>query len=161
LGRRIERALNLAQLAEAVVLQVDELELLFEPVLEIADSVMTYRWRYFGLPRLDGIMDLLVMEPLNPRSFTFQVARIREHAANLPAAVNPEGVRDARHRVAELASRLAGLDEATLSDSCHRAASLELLASFAREIRDLSVLLTHVFFSHVKPRLVHDEIAAV
>ena len=38
------------------------MRVLLEPLLEIADSVMTYRRRYFAEPRMDGVLDLLLLD---------------------------------------------------------------------------------------------------
>ncbi len=152
LGRRLERALGVIRLIDAVVVHHEELELLFEPVLEIADSMMTYRWRYFALPRLDGLLDLLLTEPANPRSLAFQILRIEEHARALPTGIHPEGVRDVVDRVGRLVKSLQGLDPVTLSAAESNPETLAFLSTFAHGLSEMSEVLTHLFFSHVQPR---------
>ncbi|MBI5692436.1 MAG: circularly permuted type 2 ATP-grasp protein, partial [Verrucomicrobia bacterium] len=68
LGRRLERGLFLSQLLEAVMRSGPDLERLLEPALEISDSVMTHRRRYFAEPRLAGVLEVLVHDASNPRA---------------------------------------------------------------------------------------------
>ena len=81
LGRRLERGIFIATLMEAVLRSGPGLNVLLEPALEIADSVMTHRRRYFSEPRLASMMEVLVQDPANPRSLAFQIASLKEHAA--------------------------------------------------------------------------------
>ena len=83
LGRRIERSIAVARLLEAALRCIGRCELLLEPLLEITDSVITYRRRYFAEPRLAGVLDLLLLEPTNPRSLAFQLAVLERHAESL------------------------------------------------------------------------------
>jgi uncharacterized alpha-E superfamily protein len=60
-----------------------DLELLLEPALEIGDSVMTHRRRYFAEPQLHTTIEVLIHDPTNPRSLTFQLAALENHAAQV------------------------------------------------------------------------------
>jgi uncharacterized circularly permuted ATP-grasp superfamily protein/uncharacterized alpha-E superfamily protein len=100
LGRRIERGIAVARLVEAAFRGLGRRELLLEPLLEITDSVMTYRRRYFAEPRITGVLDLLLLDPSNPRAVAFQLAVLERHAAGLPAG------RNLLEAVLELTSRI-------------------------------------------------------
>ena len=66
-----------------------------EPLLEIADSSMTYRRRYFARPQLSPVLDLLLVDETNPRALAFQLdAAVGARPA--PAARSPGAVADAR-----------------------------------------------------------------
>src|SRR6185369_12053422 len=78
-GRRIERGLSLLKLLSAAAGVQSQPAAILEPVLEIADSVMTYRRRHFTAPQLAGVLDLLLRDDSNPRSLIFQVNLLREH----------------------------------------------------------------------------------
>jgi uncharacterized alpha-E superfamily protein len=45
---------------------------MLEPLLEIADSSMTYRRRYFTRPALPLVLDLLLADVTNARALAFQ-----------------------------------------------------------------------------------------
>jgi uncharacterized alpha-E superfamily protein len=151
-GRRIERSLGLIHLLSGVLVQPGDLELLLEPVLEISDSIMTYRWRHFELPRLEGVLDLLVKELLNPRALAFQVARMREHSDHLPTASNPDGVAQIRKGVGHLAEQLEAFEVGQSSSWENFDSAQSFLFDSDRELSRLSDLATHLFFSHVQPR---------
>lgn len=153
LGRRIERGIAVARLLEAALRCSAKRELLLEPLLEISDSVITYRRRYFAEPRLAGVLDLLLLDPTNPRSLAFQLAVLGSHAASLPAGPNPEGVAQFQQRLAALPATLAAVRAGAFDSGAGLAATVERLAGFAVELGSLSDLLTHVYFSHVVPRV--------
>jgi len=82
LGRRLERALSVLKLLQGV-LRIRLPLAVLEPVLEIADSVMTYRRRFFTAPHLAGVLDLLLRDESNPRSLVFQINVLHQHAIAL------------------------------------------------------------------------------
>lgn len=150
LGRRIERSLSLVELLGAVMRCESELDLLLEPVLEIADSVMTHRRRYFAELQPRSVLELLLRDDANPRSLAFQLAKLSEHGAALPEGVNPGGVRQVQQAIAELAV----FAEHSLAVQTQQPADLipaldELLKKFER----VSELVTQVYFSHIVPRV--------
>ena len=55
-----------------------------EALLEVADSTITYHTRYRTILRKEPIVDLLLLDELNPRSTGFQMARLSEHVEALP-----------------------------------------------------------------------------
>jgi uncharacterized circularly permuted ATP-grasp superfamily protein/uncharacterized alpha-E superfamily protein len=153
LGRRIERASNLARLAQAAMRSAASREFLLEPLLEIADSVITYRRRYFAEPHLAGVLDLLLLDPANPRSLVFQLALLERHAASLPTAPNPEGVAELRQRLGKLAQMLSGIRAEKFASPESAGETADWLAGVAVELGSLSDLLTQVYFSQVVPRI--------
>ena len=56
-------------------------------LLEIGDSVMTHRRRYAVSAGVNSYVDLLVLDPLNPRSVAFQVAELRAQIERLPGGI--------------------------------------------------------------------------
>ena len=83
LGRRMERALNACRLIRTFATDTataDDLTTL----LDLCDSQISYRARYMAGLALVPVRDLVALDPFNPRSIAFQVARIREHLAALP-----------------------------------------------------------------------------
>jgi uncharacterized circularly permuted ATP-grasp superfamily protein/uncharacterized alpha-E superfamily protein len=84
IGRRIERGLVACRFARVFG---GEDEALLDVLLDLADSQLAYRRRYLvGLARTP-VVDLVVLDPANPRSAAFQVARIVESLS----AVAPAG----------------------------------------------------------------------
>ncbi|MGS0753984.1 alpha-E domain-containing protein [Roseateles sp. GG27B] len=71
LGRRLERLQHLCVLLQnALVMDVNgDLDWL----LELADSIVTYRSRYRAQPEWLPVLDLLILDDSNPRSVLFQL----------------------------------------------------------------------------------------
>lgn len=152
LGRRIERAANLSELLRAVLDCGERTERLLEPALEICDSVMTYRRRYFSEAGTPGMLELLVSEPTNPRSLAFQLARIEEHARELPDGAHRDGVALLRRRVAHLTAELREFESSGF-ENIPAADTRDFLERVLIGTGGISELLTQVFFSHVTPQV--------
>jgi uncharacterized alpha-E superfamily protein len=124
-----------------------------EPLLEIADSVMTYRRRYFSQPQWPPAIDLLLADETNPRSLAFQVIALDDHVANLPQGQDSR--QHARHTEV-LRTILNNADWPTLAHAQLTAGGNELdalLAQVAAGLRGLSDSLTHQYFSHATTRV--------
>jgi len=153
IGRRIERAGNMGSLVKAALaVQATGLDTL-DPVLEIADSVMTYRRRYFSQPQWPPALDLLLADESNPRSLAFQIFALADHAANLPQA---QGRRPGARHTDALNALLAKADWPALAHDQLTTGNNklgELLASVADGLRGFSDSLTHQYFSHATTRV--------
>jgi len=154
-GRRLERSRNLLALLAAFLASGDRMDLLMEPVLDMCDSVITYRQRHFAEMHMQGVLGLLLFEPNNPRSLAFQFAAMKRGADSFPEAPNPEGVARLRERIAGFEGRLWELEAVTGAG----AAALELetmsahLSNLSHQLSEVSDLVTLVYFSHSIPRV--------
>ncbi|MFO0911879.1 MAG: circularly permuted type 2 ATP-grasp protein [Pirellulales bacterium] len=85
LGRRLERALQILQQVEQLLLSEQAIPTrVMEAALDIADSSMTYRTRYLANLRLGPVLDLLLTDETNPRSLAFQLVALDHHVSSLP-----------------------------------------------------------------------------
>jgi uncharacterized circularly permuted ATP-grasp superfamily protein/uncharacterized alpha-E superfamily protein len=85
MGRRIERAINLANLVRIGLFQAGtESRNALEALLEVAASIMTYRARYRTTFQLAPVLDLLLIDESNPKSLAFQCSRLAAHVEHLP-----------------------------------------------------------------------------
>lgn len=113
LGRRIERAISIARNVRMFGLgsaSADDLSTL----LDLANSQISYRQRYpTGLARV-AVVDLVALDPNNPRSLAFQVARIGEHLAHLPVLADDGMAEDQQAQATALAARVAVASATTL-----------------------------------------------
>lgn len=55
-----------------------------ETLLELGDSQISFRSLYADVPARAQVMDLLILDTVNPRSLAFQAQRIEEHVLVLP-----------------------------------------------------------------------------
>ncbi len=113
-GRALERCTQLAHLLRATTtvrrgIDVDREVLTM--VLAASESAVTHRRRYRGYVRPGGALDLLLMDPDNPRSLRFGLAQLRTHLQAMPASTGssrPERLLD------DLADALDRTDVASL-----------------------------------------------
>jgi uncharacterized alpha-E superfamily protein len=83
LGRRLERALATCRFVRQFAF-VGELDGALDVLLELVDSQITYRLRYVMVAARAPVIDLVVLDPNNPRSVAYQLGRIETHLAVLP-----------------------------------------------------------------------------
>jgi len=98
LGKRIERAIVTCRYAR----QFADAEATFESLdalLELIDSQITYRSRYLGDVSRVRTLDMVMLDPFNPRSVGFQLAQIEAHLKALPA-LHDDGMLEAPRRIA-------------------------------------------------------------
>lgn len=85
LGRRIERGLATTKLLRIILGKAhpqDDEQL--RKLLSCADSSLTYRRRYLTSIQAESVLDLLLLDPANPRSLAFQVESIAQASNALP-----------------------------------------------------------------------------
>jgi uncharacterized alpha-E superfamily protein len=83
LGRRIERGLATCRfIRQFTDVAAPDAEL--DVLLELCDSQITYRQRYVMVAARAPAVDLVALDPSNPRSVAYQLDRIEEHLAALP-----------------------------------------------------------------------------
>ena len=143
LGRRLERSAALLLLVQGTLKEDPEGRHLLMPLLDIADSAMTYRRRYFAHAQTDAVLDLLLREKENPRSALFQVLSIEEHLAHLPAMPGRTDPGLKQRLTADLASKLRALN----SDVPAPDLAAEI-GNITQAVYRLSDRIAHVYFSH-------------
>lgn len=85
IGRRLERAICLTRLLRQITLPLDEQDWpLLECLLEVADSTMTYRSRYYTTLQPMAVLDVLMADESNPRALDFQLAHLLDLYRKLP-----------------------------------------------------------------------------
>ena len=86
LGRRLERAMySVRQLRELAAPMDEESWPLLEYLLEVADSSMTYRSRYFTTLQPLAVLEVLMRDETNPRALNFQVFHLADLYKKLPS----------------------------------------------------------------------------
>ena len=111
LGRRIERAHKITVIVNSVMSVDKSNPHVLEVLLRLFDSVMTYRSRYRN--GLDNrlVLQLLLLDEINPRSLAFQFKRIEELIMALPG----RRVSNRSDPISRLA--VAGLSRVRLADT--------------------------------------------
>lgn len=114
IGRRLERGIQIAEIATWLCAP-DAPEGATEMLLEIGDSVMTHRRRYgYGYGNL-GAVELLIADPLNPRSVIFQLTELLEQLKELPGGYVDGQLSAAAKAALKLQTDLAVIDAAEVN----------------------------------------------
>ncbi|WP_124711093.1 circularly permuted type 2 ATP-grasp protein [Gordonia insulae] len=149
-GRRIERALTLADLTRALFVEHRENEVeqaLLESYLVANESSVIYRRRNRGLYQFDAVGQLLFFDESNPRSLTYQLTRMRTDLVSLPDELKSAGAeRVVEEMIAEL-RRSDPEDLAAVNSAGRRAELDDLMSALAAGARELSDILTRTRFA--------------
>jgi uncharacterized alpha-E superfamily protein len=104
LGRRLER-LQFQSLVLQRALSMDE-DGNLDWLLELSDSIVTYRARYRAQPEWLPVLDLLLCDASNPRSILFQISGIQDALNKIAQSYGACG----EHLLAPLKEELLALD---------------------------------------------------
>jgi len=155
-GRRLERASNLVELTRAGLQEEGPGASFLGPLLEIADSTMTYRRRYFAQPQFAAVLDLLLLDYHNPRSLAFQLQALRNHIRNLPeGGIAPEAFQRLGERVTRIGATIGAAELAEFSaawNAGRREPALNALHATEAELGGLSNKVTALYMSLTVPR---------
>jgi uncharacterized circularly permuted ATP-grasp superfamily protein/uncharacterized alpha-E superfamily protein len=157
LGRRLERAMYSLRQVREITKPLEESEWpLLEHLLEVADSSMTYRSRYFTTLQPVAVLDVLMADESNPRSLDFQLHHLADLYQKLPRHVE-EDLHAIHHAVALLRSfALREIDYALPGAPQHKGSSGER-KRLERALKELAGLLptwsnnlSNHYFSHAR-----------
>ena len=158
LGRRLERSVNLLGVLRSGARGAQPSDgAIVEPLLEIADSSMTYRRRYYAQPRMrDRRCDLLLADETNTRGLAFQVAAISEHIRRLPRDPRaPSPTREER-LIAHARDTLGQVDAVASqpwSEDARRRPRRARSAPSDDDLKAVSDAITYFYFSHAELRV--------
>jgi uncharacterized circularly permuted ATP-grasp superfamily protein/uncharacterized alpha-E superfamily protein len=125
LGRRIERAVATCRFVRQFAF--GNLDGALDLLLELADSQITYRLRYVMVAAAAPVIDLVVLDPNNPRSVAYQLARIEAHLAALPQRSGGGRLSPPEQIATALAAQIRTADAATLDETTLFAAEEALM----------------------------------
>jgi uncharacterized circularly permuted ATP-grasp superfamily protein/uncharacterized alpha-E superfamily protein len=139
LGRRIERAIITGRLVRCFALPGAP-EGGLDVLLELADSQITYRQRYVMVAARAPVIDLVILDPNNPRSVAFQLDRIEAHLSALPGGSAAGRLSPVQQIAASIATRLRTVDAAAIDET--------LLIDTAQALMKLSDAVTAAYLAN-------------
>jgi uncharacterized circularly permuted ATP-grasp superfamily protein/uncharacterized alpha-E superfamily protein len=151
LGRRIERAIALARTARRIAAEAKESDAA-DLALDLADGGLALRMRRFAGTSRRLLLDLLLLDAADPRAVAFQVARIREHLAALPAGT-PNG------RAASAEALVATIDARHAEPAADRLAARRIEET-ERDLMALSDAVARRWFAPAAPAADPPSVAA-
>jgi uncharacterized alpha-E superfamily protein len=139
LGRRLERGINTCRIARQFA-DASATEQDLDVLLDLIDSQITYRSRTLVGAALAPVRDLALLDPYNPRSVAFQIARIVEHIGTLPV-LRMDGIPEEPLR---LATKLG----ATIASEVADALTDETIWDVESQLVDLAEAIGRRYFLH-------------
>jgi len=157
IGRRLERAIYLTRLLRQITLPLGEQDWpLLECLLEVGDSTMTYRTRYYTTLQPMAVLDVLMADESNPRALDFQLSHLVDLYQKLPRhmADDLEAMRDALAMLRSFDLRTFSYSLPTLPSKAKSSEGLVRLESFLGNLERLlpswSDNLSSHYFSHAR-----------
>lgn len=154
MGRRLERVWQTASLVRSLLVPVvsarDE-EVLLESILLSVEGLISYRRRYNGQMTVANGLELLLLEPVNPRSLLYQLDLLASHMDELPLSDGDRGLASYSRKILEASTSLQLSDPAALAeynDSRVRQELDLLMAGIQQLITDAATEITDSFFDH-------------
>lgn len=152
LGARLERAMQtISVVRSGLLIGADPEPAVLEAILEVADSLMTYRSRYLANLQSAPVLDLLLTDETNPRALVYQLGALADHVDRLPRD-DQQPLLGTEQRIAQSAlSSIRMLDAGMLYDRRHGEGASKLdrvLAQIAEQLPRLSRLITHRYLVH-------------
>jgi uncharacterized alpha-E superfamily protein len=147
MGRKLERSVFMLGLLQNF-LPKGATRVHYEALLEVSDSLLTYRARYLSSLQTAPVVDLLLTDETNPHSLRYQVDAIVSHFAGLPQ--EPDAQRSqAERRMIRLQAELMTFD---VMQACSGDAEQlqQVLHDWVSSLFQFSDELAQRFFSHVE-----------
>ena len=138
LGRRIERAIATCRWLRQFC-SLPTIDAALDVMLELCDSQIPYRQRYVMVAARSPVIDLVALDPSNPRSVFFQLDRIETHLATLPGAGADGRLTPAQQVAAGIATPLRTTEAAQFDDA--------LLVTTEDKLMQLSELVTRTYLT--------------
>jgi uncharacterized alpha-E superfamily protein len=142
-GRHLERLTSVASTIELLAPEESASYALLEWLLELSDSLLTFRARFARQPDWPAVVELLVFDARNPRSVLFQLGKIAKHVPALPGATALDAMADI-----DALERTCRADDRRQGDLFGHISVDDVLAQCRRAGLALSEGLTLRYFSH-------------
>lgn len=116
IGKRIERAIAASRCVRALA-SPQATRASIDALLELGDCQITYAQRYFLTSSRAAAIDLMVLDPTNPRSCAFQANRLHDLVNRLPGHRPEEMLTHCQRLVERLTTELHVIDANDLDES--------------------------------------------
>jgi len=152
IGRRLESSLQTVGLLRVCLTDPNDVtpEML-EALLEISDSIMTYASRHYANFQMPAVLDLLVLDEMNPRSLAFQLSQLLTNIESLPEGSQSivEGPIQKLAMDALQSVRMSNVERLSeVNSEGNRVELTGLFYKLGEQLPDLSTLISNQFFVH-------------
>jgi len=157
MGRKTEQSLLLINMLRVTLVNGydDQVEyILQEAVLKSNECLVNYRYKYRSHLKLSLVLDLMILDPLNPRSLIYQLERLKADVSSLPKITTGHALPE-HERIALEAYTLVKLAvKEKLAESDRSSGSRKNLDAFLNKMNKLLYTLPNVisksYFMHAQ-----------
>jgi uncharacterized circularly permuted ATP-grasp superfamily protein/uncharacterized alpha-E superfamily protein len=156
-GRKIEQSLLLTSMLLATLVYRNDEQTdydLLEAVLVSNESLVNYRYKYREHIQLPLVLDLMLLDPNNPRSLIYQLDRLKAYLANLPKLQTEHTIPEHERLITEAYSLLKQADKNLLSSFNIGADRYERLYTFLCSMHTLLMAIpaavSKTYFQHAQ-----------
>jgi uncharacterized circularly permuted ATP-grasp superfamily protein/uncharacterized alpha-E superfamily protein len=156
MGRKLEQSILLVNMLRAtlVIKQDEQVDYnLMEAVLKSNECLVNYRYKYRAHLQLPLVIDLMLLDPLNPRSLIYQLDRLKAYFSQLPALRQDNTLTEHERLILEAHTilKLSSKDKLAILDvECGMYVTLD---DFLTKIMDLlnkaHDVISKVYFKHI------------
>jgi uncharacterized alpha-E superfamily protein len=153
LGRKIEQSLLVITMLKTTMVKKnnDQVEYnLQQSVLMSNESLVNYRYKYRRPLQNLLVIDLLLFDPNNPRSLTYQVVRLKTYLQNLPKLNNGYALTEYERLILEADTllKLADKNELAGADGTEYGKLNSFLTKLYNILSAIPGVLSKAFFKH-------------
>lgn len=154
LGKRVERGEQIITTLKVLTTPLPgeaDSSTLLKALLTTMDVLITYRRRSRQRAGVELGLELVMLDPNNPRSLLFQLERLQQHLVELPGMEPGKGTLEEEERTlleAVTRLRLARLPQLLASADGKRAAMEALLTDLDKLLQDFNTMISDKHFDH-------------
>jgi uncharacterized alpha-E superfamily protein len=125
-----------------------------EAVLVSNECLVNYRYKYRTHLQLSLVLDLMLLDPNNPRSLLYQLDRLKAYLSQLPKAINGHTLLEHERLVLEAYTLLKLSDKDQLAQAQEDTARYENLHTFLYTMNNLLLAIpgavSTIYFKHAE-----------
>jgi uncharacterized circularly permuted ATP-grasp superfamily protein/uncharacterized alpha-E superfamily protein len=156
-GRKMEQSQLMVSLLRSTLVNKHNEQIeyfLQECVLVTSESLVNYRYKYRASIQLSLVLDLMLLDPSNPRSLVYQVERLKTYLENLPKSIEDPVLPEQERLIGEAYTLLksAERDQLALPDD-KETAYLQLdifLSKLYTLLCGITEVISNTYFKHAQ-----------
>lgn len=153
LGRRLERGQFALRVMDELVAQTTSSTYMYL-LLDLCDSIITYRARYQSVPTLENLLHLLLLDDSNPRSMIYQVSQLQKVMSEMPLDQDSDGLSESQRILLIAYHELILAEPAKMANVISKAGNRtqlrRVLNRLDTTLSTLSELVTATYFAHTQ-----------
>ena len=158
-GRKIEQSLSLVNMLRVTLTRRHDEQVSYdlqESVLVSNESLVNYRYKYRAPLQLPLVLELMLLDPNNPRSLIYQLERLKTYLAGLPRITAGNALSEHERLIWEAYTLLKLSDKDQLSRSDSNGDTYphleELLSKIQALLSAIPGIISKTYFKHAQPQ---------